>query len=131
MKRPPLLLLAFVTTAGFAADASQPAPDTIDLPTALRLAGANNLDVQIAQEKVVEARAASDTVRAKFFPWVAPSITLRRHEENIQEVRGAIIDVERQSLSAGIAINAQVDIGETYYQNLVARQAVRTSEAAL
>ena len=51
-----------------------PAPGTIDLPTALRLAGANNLDVQIAREKVNEARAVSDSARARFFPWIAPSI---------------------------------------------------------
>ena len=38
--------------ASVAAFAAEPGPSggTIDLPTALRLAGANNLDVQIARE---------------------------------------------------------------------------------
>lgn len=103
----------------------------IDLPTALRLAGANNLDVAIAREKVNEARAASDSARARFFPWITPSIVVRRHDENIQAVDGPIIDADKQSLAAGIALNAQIDLGETYYQNLVAKQVVRSNEAAL
>ena len=114
-----------------AAGAAEPAPGSIDLPTALRLAGANNLDVQIAREKVTEARAASDSARARFFPWISPSIVIRRHEENIQAVNGPILDADKQSLSAGIAINAQLDLGETYYQSLVAKQLVRSNEAAL
>jgi outer membrane protein TolC len=111
--------------------AAEPAPGTIDLPTALRLAGANNIDVQIAREKVAEARAASDSARARFFPWIVPSIVVRRHEENIQAVNGPILDADKQSLSAGLALNAQLDLGETYYQNLVAKQLVRSSEAVL
>lgn len=106
-------------------------PNTIDLPTALRLAGANNLDVQIAKEKVAEARAANDSARARFFPWITPSIVVRRHDENIQAVNGPILDADKQSLAAGVTLNAQIDLGETYYQNLIARQAVRVSEAAL
>uniref|UniRef100_UPI0039C9A154 TolC family protein n=1 Tax=Horticoccus sp. 23ND18S-11 TaxID=3391832 RepID=UPI0039C9A154 len=114
--------------------AAQPAPttpSTIDLPTALRLAGAKNLDVEIARERVSEARAAHDSARARFFPWITPSISVKRHETNIQSVEGRILDADKQSLAAGILLTAQVDLGETYYQNLVARQGVRSSEAAL
>jgi outer membrane protein TolC len=103
---------------------------TIDLPTALRLAGASNLDVAIAREKVNEARAASDSARARFFPFIAPSIVVRRHDDNLQDAPGRIINADKQSLSAGIGINAQLDLGETFYQNLVAKQLVRSSEAA-
>jgi outer membrane protein TolC len=117
--------------AGRALIAAEPAPGTIDLPTALRLAGANNLDVEIAREKVNEARAASDSARARFFPWLAPSIVVRRHDENIQAVDGPILDADKQSLAAGVGLHAQLDLGETYYQNLVAKQVVRANEAAL
>lgn len=111
--------------------AADPAPATIDLPTALRLAGAENLDVQIAREKVAEARAAGDSARARYLPWIAPSIVVRRHDDNIQAVNGPILDADKQSLAAGITLNAQLDLGDTYYQNLVAKQQVRGSEAAL
>jgi outer membrane protein TolC len=118
--------LAFFTRAAFAAE-----PNTIDLPTALKLAGANNLDVQIAREKVTEARAASDIARSQFLPWIAPTIVVRRHEDNIQAVDGPILDRDKQSLSAGLVLNAQLELGETYYQNLVAKQQVRSSQSAL
>jgi outer membrane protein TolC len=130
---PPLLragLLAAALGAPFLR-AADPAAGTIDLPTALRLAGASNFDVQIAQEKVVEARAASDSARARYFPWITPSLVVRRHDENIQAVNGPILDADKQSLAVGVALNAQIDLGEVYYQNLVARQTVRTQEAAL
>ncbi len=119
-----LVLLGAASTA-FAA------PATIDLPTALRLAGASNLEVQIAREKVTEARAAGESARSRFLPWLAPGIVLRRHDENIQAVNGPILDADKQSLAAGITVNAQLDLGEVYYQHLVAKQQVRASEAAL
>ncbi|MCC6415983.1 MAG: TolC family protein [Opitutaceae bacterium] len=106
-------------------------PQSIDLPTALKLVGAENLDVEIAREHLNAARAMGDAARARFFPWIAPSIVVRRHEENVQDAGGRILDADKQSLSAGIALNAQIDLGETYYQNLIAKQGVRSSEALL
>ncbi|MSU24403.1 MAG: TolC family protein [Opitutus sp.] len=121
----------FASAALGAAEMPAPAGNVIDLPTALRLAGANSLEVQIAREKLAEARATSDSVRQKFFPWIAPAIVFRRHENNLQAVNGPILDADKNSLAAGVTFSAQVDLGETYYQNLVARQVVRSGEAAL
>lgn len=125
------LLFVCLAAIGTGAESSPPAGGMIDLPTALRLAGANSLEVQIAREKLVEARAANDSARARYFPWLAPAITYRRHENNIQTVEGRIIDADKQSLSVGVGITTQLDLGEVYYQNLVARQVVRSGEAAL
>ncbi len=122
------LLVLFFTATLSAAD---PAAGTIDLPTALRLAGASSLDVAIAKEKVTEARAASDAARARYFPFLTPSIVVRRHDDNIQAVNGPILDADKQSLAAGVTLNAQLDLGETYYQNLIAKQQIRQNEAAL
>ena len=131
MKHGRFTLLWLSAAVALAASESPPADGTIDLPTALRLAGANNLDVQMAREKLTEARAANDSARAKYFPWIAPSIVVRRHENNIQAVNGPILDADKNSLAAGIALNAQFDLGEVYYQNLIARQIVRSGEAAV
>jgi outer membrane protein TolC len=54
---------------------------------------------------------------------------VRRHENNIQAVNGPILDADKNSLAAGVALNAQFDLGEVYYQNLVAHQVVRANEA--
>jgi len=131
MKRAFLAWLGLAAGQLAAQTPSPAAPKPIDLPTTLRLAGANNLDVQIAREKVNETRAAQDAARARFFPWLEPSIVVRRHEGNIQAVNGPIIDADKQSLAAGVALNAQVDLGEAYFQELVAHQVTRGSEAAL
>ncbi len=111
--------------------AADPAPAPIDLPTALRLAGAGTIGVQIAREQVAEAKAAGDAAQARFVPWVTPAIVVRRHDRNIQAVNGPILDADKQSLAAGITLQAQLDLGEIHYQNLVAKQQVRASEAAL
>jgi len=134
--RPPswigrLTLVIAVATSLRAADQAAPTGGTIDLPTALRLVGASNLDVDLAREKVAEAQAAHDSARARFFPWITPALALRRHAGNSQAVNGPIIDADKQSLALGFALNSQLDLGETYFQSLVAQQLVRSSEIAV
>ncbi len=107
------------------------APQPIDLATTLRLAGADNLSVKIAQEKLAEARAEADVARERLFPWVSVGTTFRQHENNIQTVEGRIIDADKRSFSAGVGLNAQWDFGEVYYQKLAAQQRARAEDAAL
>jgi outer membrane protein TolC len=104
------------------------APQPIDLPTALRLAGAQNLDVQIARERVNEARASQQSATAQFFPWISAGIVYRQHEQNLQDVQGNIVDVDKYSYAPGGALNAQVDLGEAWFKSLEAR---KITQAAL
>ncbi len=107
------------------------APQPIDLATTLRLAGADNLSVKIAKEKLAEARSDADVARERMFPWVTAGLGFRQHENNIQTVEGRIIDADKRSFSAGFGLNAQWDLGEVYYQKLAAQQRARAEEAAL
>lgn len=107
------------------------APQPIDLATTLRLAGADNLSVKIAKEKLAEARADADVARERMFPWVTAGLGFRQHENNLQTVEGRIIDADKRSFSAGVGLNAQWDLGEVYYQKLAAQQRARAEEAAL
>lgn len=106
------------------ADAGSTNLHVIDLPTALRLAGADNLEVRLAQERVAGAEALQDQARAKFFPWIQPAVGYRRHEGNIQDTTGVIFDASRQSYTAGAALIAQVDFGDAIYSSLAAKQRV-------
>jgi outer membrane protein TolC len=117
--------LFFATVAVFAG------PQPIDLATTLRLAGADNLSVKIAQEKLAEARADADVARERMFPWVSAGLGFRQHDGNSQTVEGRIIDADKRSFSTGIGINAQWDLGEVYYQKLAAQQRARAEEAAV
>jgi outer membrane protein TolC len=109
------------------------AAQPINLSAALRLAGAENLDVKIAVERLNEARATHEQARFRFFPWLSPGIGYRRHDGNIQDVSGNVFDVSKQSYVLGVTLNAQLDLGEAIYQSLAARQlahaALEASEA--
>jgi outer membrane protein TolC len=107
------------------------AEQPISLPTVLRLAGANNLDVKLAAERVAEAQAQHEAAWMQWFPYVTPGISFRRHEGNIQTVDGQIIDADKQSLTLGAAVTMQLEAGETYYKNLVAKKLVRAAEYAV
>jgi len=103
----------------------------IDLPTALRLAGAQNLDVQLARERLAEAKARHAQALAQFFPWIAPGVGYRRHDDKLQDVEGNIIDVHKYSYAPGATLGAQVDIGDALYQSLAAKQLEHAATHAL
>jgi outer membrane protein TolC len=103
----------------------------IDLPAALRLAGAQNLDVQIAREKLAEAKANHSGAVAQFFPWISPSITYRQHDNKIQDVQGNIISVHKYSYAPGATVGVQLDLGDAVYKKLAAKQLARAAEFAL
>jgi len=99
----------------------------IDLPTVLRLANAQNLDIQIAREKLKEATANHDSAVEQFFPWISPGVAYRRHEGEIQAVDGTLMDVNKQSYTAGGTLTAQVDFGDAIYNSLAAKQLVKAA----
>ena len=103
----------------------------IDLPTTLQLAGARNLDVQIAREKLAEAKANNESAVWQFFPAIVPGIGYRRHDNLIQDVAGNVIEVHKESYSVGPTLAAQLDIGDAIYKKLAARQLVKAAESAL
>ncbi len=103
----------------------------IDLPTALRLADAQNLDIRIARERLKEAKAIHESAVELFFPWISPGAVYRRHENRIQDVVGNIIDADKQSYTVGGALTAQVELGDAVYKSLAAKQLVNAADHAL
>ena len=100
----------------------------IDLATALRLAGAQNLDVAIARERVKEAKAQHEQARMQFLPWLTPGVGYKRHDGNIQDVAGNIFEASKQSYTVGGALAAQLDLGDAIYKSLAAQQLVKAAE---
>ncbi|HKQ37254.1 MAG TPA: TolC family protein, partial [Verrucomicrobiae bacterium] len=103
----------------------------IDLPTVLRLAGAQSVDVQIARERLAEARANHEAALWQFFPWITPGAAYRAHDNAIQNVEGRIIDVNRDSYNLGGTILVQWDLGEAIYKRLASRQLAQAAEHGL
>ena len=128
----PLLILIFLLILIRPVSAeTNGAVHQIDLPTALRLAGAQNLDVKIAQERLREARANHQSAVSQFFPWVSPGITYRQHDDKIQDVEGNIINVNKYSYAPGATVGVQLDLGDALYKTLAAKQLSQAADHAL
>ncbi|MBI2948589.1 MAG: TolC family protein [Verrucomicrobia bacterium] len=103
----------------------------IDLATVLRLAGAQNLDVQIARERLAEAKANHSIALSQFFPWLSPGVGYRRHDDRLQDVVGNVFDADKQAYVAGGTLAAQWDLGEALYRTLAAKQLANAAGHAL
>ncbi len=112
----------------FVANAATHQP--IDLPTTLRLAGAQNLDVQLARERVREAQANHDAALNMFFPWLAPGVAFKRHEGRIQDVGGTVLDTTKQNYTLGLNAEARLELGETWFKALAAKQLTQAADHA-
>jgi outer membrane protein TolC len=94
----------------------------IDLPSALKLAGDNNLDLALIRQSLVQAQASDDAALLNFFPWVAPGFGYSSHHGALQDVTGNILDTHKQLYSNSAAITAQVNLGDAIFGKLVANQ---------
>ena len=126
------LVAGLLTTVGHATPAETNSVYPIDLPTTLRLAGAQNLDVQIARQRLKEAQANRQSALEQFFPWVAPGVTYHRRDGVAQAVpSGVISDAHFQSYAPGATVTAQLVLGDAIYNSLAAKQLVRASDQGL
>jgi outer membrane protein TolC len=79
----------------------------IDLPTALRRAGAANPTIALAEEAVRVRLAEQMQARALLFPTLDAGANLRVHRGNLLTGRGAIADVNIQSMYWGFGADAK------------------------
>jgi outer membrane protein TolC len=105
--------------------------ETISLGTAMRLAGGNNRDVLIAEQRLAEARARHEAARLQFFPTLTPGFAIRGHSGRVQAVNGTMINAGKQSLSLGAAVTLQLELGEAYYNKLVTLRLANAAQFAL
>ncbi len=126
------LLLLLIPLAARADDlppvtAQRPLP--ISLAAALSLAGANPLDIAIAQKRT-EA-AAADLTRADLL-WL-PNLSLGadyfRHDGQLQDIVGTVFGTSRSALMAGVGPSLVLASSEAIYAPLAARQNLRARRA--
>jgi len=114
------------------AEGTNEAAYPIDLPATLRLAGARNLDIQIARERLNEAEANRRSAVEQFFPWISPGVGYHRRDGVAQSVpSGVISDAHYQSYYPGVTLTAQIGLGDAIYNSLAAKQLVKVSDEAL
>ena len=73
----------------------------IDLDTALRLAGVQNPELNLARQRVLEAVAVRQLAAARFLPSINPGMNYDTHSGNLQQSNGNILSVNRSAVYVG------------------------------
>ncbi len=108
---------------------------SIDLGSALRLAGVENLELVIARQRVEAAVAVQQLAAAQILPTLNLGTNYDAHTGNLQQSSGRIRNLERSALYVGAGANAvaagtvsipglqwNLNISESIYNYFVARQ---------
>src|SRR5437867_8968344 len=67
----------------------------------------------------------------RFFPWLAPAGTYRRHDNVIKNTDGVIEEVHKQSYAPGGTVFAQTDVGDAIFKSLEAHQLSKAARHGL
>ncbi|MGC8640568.1 MAG: hypothetical protein ACP5XB_11900, partial [Isosphaeraceae bacterium] len=79
----------------------RPEMQPIDLDTALRLAGVQNPELNLARQRVLESVAMRQLAAAKFLPSINPGMNYDTHTGNLQQSNGNILSVNRSAVYVG------------------------------
>jgi len=122
---PPLRMLAMLLlTASMAAAA----PRHVDLPTVMKLAGANNDEIELAKVKHAETLAESKLAWQRFWPSISLGIGYKAHEGHLQNIEGLIFDASKQQYTVGANLMIDWSPGDIYYAALAAQQRALVAE---
>src|SRR5258708_31092031 len=128
-----LLSASLMNAAATAQESPQPGAAAnsyqIDLATVLRLAGAQNLDVQLARNAVDEAHANYTSAVERFLPSFGPTASYFQHSGRGQRGEAPLLDVSQHSDAAGACLTAQIPVGDAIFTALQAHQLVAASDA--
>jgi outer membrane protein TolC len=115
---------------------------SIDLSTALRLAGVENLELIQARQRVEAAVAVQQLAAAQILPTISLGTNFDSHTGNLQQANGNILNVQRSALYVGAGANAvaagtvpipglqwNLNVSESIYNYFVTQQ--RTEQARL
>ncbi|HKM52309.1 MAG TPA: TolC family protein, partial [Isosphaeraceae bacterium] len=83
-----------------------PEVQPIDLDTALRLAGVQNPELNVARQRVLEAVAMRQLAAARFLPSINPGTSYDAHNGNLQQSNGNILTLNRSSVYLGAGSSA-------------------------
>lgn len=105
-------------------------PETlpIDLPTVLKLAGANNIEIQLAEARVDAAHAQSLSANEKYLPTFTPGIFYLQHHDRLQATDGTFLFVNKQSILGGIKGEVSWELRDAIFQSLATHRRANANE---
>src|SRR5438105_2399932 len=119
-------LLFLLAGPGFAQTTDNaPTPgesQAIDLPTVLRLAGANNINLAIVRQALVQAKAANESATFAMLPWLSAGVGTSSHHGAVQDVNGNVFDADKHADTTAVGVQAQLNLGDAIFQKLAASQ---------
>jgi outer membrane protein TolC len=92
----------------------------LDMSTALALVAGKNPQVAYSQSRIREAYANLQAANVLWLPTIQTGVSYHHHEGTLQDSTGAILDVSRSSLQAGLGAGA-VGAGTTTQPGIVAQ----------
>jgi outer membrane protein TolC len=78
----------------------------IDFPSALRIAGAQNPAIGIANQRIIEAYAQLRGAEYLWLPAIRAGMSYNKHTGPLQATEGAVFNVDRNSLQPGLGVGA-------------------------
>jgi outer membrane protein TolC len=119
------ILAGVVVAAGAAEELESP---YVDLRTVMRLAGANNDEIELARVRHEQTIAESKQAWQRFWPGLSLGTGYRGHQGNVQDIAGAVFDARKQQYTVGATVMIDWAPGDMYYQALVAKQRALAAE---
>ncbi|WP_395742943.1 TolC family protein [Prosthecobacter sp.] len=94
----------------------------------MRLAGANNDEIQLARARHDEALAESKQAWQRFWPALSLAAGYRGHEGRLQDIAGNVFNANKQSYNVGTGVMIDWSPGDIYYAALAAKQRALAAE---
>ncbi|SKB04919.1 Outer membrane protein TolC [Prosthecobacter debontii] len=104
------------------------APMHVSLPTVMKLAGANNDEIELARVRHQEAIAESKQAWQRFWPTLTLAAGYRGHEGKVQDIAGAVFDARKQQYTVGSTVMIDWSPGDIYYGALATEQKALAAE---
>jgi outer membrane protein TolC len=118
---------SFLPAASALAGAGKPVP--INLPTALKLGDARAIDVQVASEKIRLAAAQLQQARVLWVPTMLMGTEYFRHDGNIQNIDGGVLNNSHASMTLGASPILIVTTTDALFAPLAQRQVLKSQQA--
>lgn len=100
----------------------------VDLPTVVRLAQAQNFDIQQARQAIQAAEGEYERAVGDAFPAIVPMAFFQRRDGHFLNTDGRIFDVGSGTFSASVAIDWVINPGQIKYKILAAKKRLYASE---
>jgi outer membrane protein TolC len=114
-------------TVSFPTAGGKPYP--INLPTAMKLGNARNLDIQLASQQLQASAAQLQAAKVLWLPSLIVGTDYYRHDGQIQDIAGNVFGTSKQGFQVGGAPYLVMSFADAIFQPLAARQTVRARQA--